>query len=96
MLLRYSGDFLNLEAVEASAGRFDGPVLVLHGHLHAVACREGRLLQIGVPAVVEWPHVWTGASIETAADGTVAVRTALVPIPGSMVEGRRRHRAGCA
>lgn len=81
--LRYSGDLLNLSQVAERAGRFDGPVLVLHGHLHAAAVgRAGPVLQIGVPAAVEWPNAWTEATVEITA-GSVTIRTALHPIPGS-------------
>jgi hypothetical protein len=81
--LRYPGDLLNLAEVRAAVGRFGGPALVLHGHLHAALVdHAGPILQISVPAVVEWPHAWTDASIEVTA-ATVLVRTSLVPIPGT-------------
>jgi len=81
--LRYPGDLLNLAEVRASVGTFGGPVLVLHGHLHAALVdHAGPILQIGVPAVVEWPHAWTDAAIELT-DDIVRVRTTLTPIPGT-------------
>ena len=81
--LRYPGDLLNLADVQSSVSRFHGPALVLHGHLHAaVVAQAGQILQIGVPAVVEWPHAWTDASIEFTTD-TVTVQTTLIPIPGA-------------
>jgi 3',5'-cyclic AMP phosphodiesterase CpdA len=81
--LRYPGDLVNLDDVRQSMDRYHGPVLVLHGHLHtAVVGQAGPVLQIGVPAVVEWPHAWTDTSIEFTGN-TVLVRTALTPIPGA-------------
>ena len=85
--LRYPGDLLNLDEARAAAERFQGPILVLHGHLHTAVIRHaGRILQIGSPAVVEWPHAWTDASIEVTSD-TVRIRTALTPIPGQWSTG---------
>jgi predicted phosphodiesterase len=81
--LRYPGDLRNLSHVAARITRFEGPVLVLHGHLHAAAVKQaGSVLQIGVPAAVEWPHAWTEAVIKVAR-GTVTVQTILRPIPGT-------------
>ncbi len=87
--LRYPGDLLNLDEARAAAERFQGPILVLHGHLHTAVIRHvGRILQIGSPTVVEWPHAWTDASIEFTSD-TVRIRTALTPIPGQWSTGGR-------
>jgi Icc-related predicted phosphoesterase len=81
--LRYPGDLRNLSHVAERVGRFDGPVLVLHGHLHASAVAEaGPVLQIGVPAAVEWPNAWTEVTLEVTGD-TVTAATALHQIPGS-------------
>lgn len=80
--LSYPGDLLNLQQARAAAERFTGPIAVLHGHLHAtVTLHAGRILQIGCPAVVEWPHAWTDLTIETGA-GSVLVRTATRPVAG--------------
>ena len=87
--LRYPGDLLNLAEARAAAERFRGPILVLHGHLHtAIVGQAGRILQIGSPAVVEWPHGWTDTLVELTGD-TVAVRTALTVIPGHWSTGNR-------
>ena len=84
--LRYPGDLRNLSHVAERVGRFDGPVLVLHGHLHAPALGQaGPVLQIGVPAAVEWPNAWTEVTLEVTGDA-VAARTALHRIPGSWPE----------
>jgi 3',5'-cyclic AMP phosphodiesterase CpdA len=81
--LRYPGDLVNLEQVTGCVARFRGPALVLHGHLHAaVVSQDGPILQIGVPAVVEWPHAWTDVSLQIS-DDEVIVRTRLIPITGS-------------
>jgi len=81
--LRYPGDLRNLSHVAERAGRFDGPVLVLHGHLHASSLGQaGPLLQIGVPAAVEWPNAWTEVTLELTPDA-VTVATARHRIPGS-------------
>jgi hypothetical protein len=81
--LRYSGDLENLPDVQAVIGGFRGPVLVLHGHLHtSVVGQDGPVLQIGVPAIVEWPHAWTEVSIHLASD-EVIVTTALIPVSGA-------------
>ena len=84
--LRYPSDLRNLGHVAERVGRFDGPVLVLHGHLHASAVGQaGPVLQIGVPAVVEWPNAWTELTLEVAPDA-VTVATALHRIPGTWPE----------
>lgn len=81
--LRYSGDLENLPDVQAVIGGFGGPVLVLHGHLHtSVVGQDGPVLQIGVPAIVEWPHAWTEVSIKLTGD-EVIVTTALIPVSGA-------------
>jgi Calcineurin-like phosphoesterase len=80
--LRYPGDLRNRGHVAERAGRFGGPVLVLHGHLHAPAVAQaGPVLQIGVPAAVEWPNAWTEVTLEVTADAVTAA-TALHRIPG--------------
>jgi hypothetical protein len=80
--LRYPGDLRNLSHVAERVARFEGPVLVLHGHLHAVAVKHaGPALQIGVPAAVEWPHAWTAVALKVT-PSAVTVRTTLSG-PGS-------------
>lgn len=81
--LRYSGDLENRADVEAAALGFGGPILALHGHLHTwVTSVHGRVLQLGVPAVVEWPHAWTDLQVE--ADGErLTVRAAVRTLPGA-------------
>lgn len=80
--LRYPGDLCNLSHVAGRVARFNGPVLVLHGHLHAAdVSNAGPVLQISVPAVVEWPHAWIETVIQVAT-ATVTVQTALRPVPG--------------
>jgi predicted phosphodiesterase len=80
--LRYPGDLRNLSHVADQVGRFDGPVLVLHGHLHASAVGQaGPVLQIGVPAAVEWPNAWTELTLDVAPDAITAATT-LHRIPG--------------
>jgi hypothetical protein len=87
--LRYPGDLINLDDVQRATGQFSGPMLVLHGHLHTgVTELDGSLLQVGVPAVVEWPHAWTDITIEIAGD-TVTVLTELRLIPGEWSAGTR-------
>jgi hypothetical protein len=39
------------------------------------------VLQIGVPAVVEWPHAWTAVTLQATAD-VLTVQTMLKLIPG--------------
>lgn len=69
--LRYPGDLLNLQRVRQAAERFAGPIVVLHGHLHTAVTRHaGRILQLGCPAVVEWPHAWTDVTVEKSAIST--------------------------
>jgi 3',5'-cyclic AMP phosphodiesterase CpdA len=81
--LRYPGDLMNLRQARGAAEQHAGPILVLHGHLHtAVTQREGRILQLGFPALVEWPHAWTDLRIETSPGGTI-VRTAIRPVAGN-------------
>jgi hypothetical protein len=54
----------------------------MHGHLHVAVTRHvGRILQIGVPAVIEWPHAWTDLSLNITRD-LVTVRTEIMPVPG--------------
>lgn len=80
--LRYPGDLRNLSYVAGRIARFHGPVLILHGHLHAAAVKHaGPALQIGVPAAVEWPHAWTAVTIQSTPT-TAAVHAAIKPIPG--------------
>ena len=80
--LRYPGDLLNLRHARQAAERFAGPIVVLHGHLHtAVTRRAGRVLQLGCPAVVEWPHAWMDVTVETGTGGT-RVRASTRPIAG--------------
>jgi len=75
--LRYPGDLLNLQDAREAAERFTGPIVVLHGHLHAaVTRRAGRILQVGCPAAVEWPHAWTDLAVDTGAgEARVRART---------------------
>ncbi len=81
--LRYPGDLRNLSHVAGRVARFNGPVLVLHGHLHAAdVSNAGPVLQISVPAVVEWPHAWIETVIQVAT-GIVTVQTTLRSIPGA-------------
>jgi Calcineurin-like phosphoesterase len=81
--LRYPGDLRNLSDIATCITRFNGPVLILHGHLHAAAIKHaGPMLQIGVPAAVEWPHAWTEAKIKIT-ESEITVQTALKPIPGT-------------
>ena len=69
--LRYPGDLLNLTDVQAPLLARTAPTLVLHGHLHvATVATLGALLQLGVPALVEWPHAWTSVTID--GDGSVS------------------------
>ena len=85
--LRYPGDLVNLIEARAAAERFAGPILVLHGHLHAaVDRRAGRMLQIGFPALVEWPHAWASLSVQIAPD-TVTVQVTLNRVPGDWSAG---------
>lgn len=80
--LRYPGDLLNRADVETTVDAFHGPVLVLHGHLHCtVVGATGHILQIGFPAVAEWPHAWTDVAIEVGEE-IVRVRTTMQLIPG--------------
>ncbi|MGH3272069.1 MAG: metallophosphoesterase family protein [Trebonia sp.] len=80
--LRYPGDLLNLHDARQAAERFTGPIVVLHGHLHAVVTRRaGRILQLGCPAAVEWPHAWTDLTVSTGS-GRVLVRARTRPIAG--------------
>jgi 3',5'-cyclic AMP phosphodiesterase CpdA len=79
--LRYPGDLLNLGDVQAPLLARTAPTLVLHGHLHLVTvATHGTLLQLGVPALVEWPHAWTTVTI--GADG--AVTSELHPVAPEM------------
>lgn len=81
--LRYPGDLTNLQQTRDTAERHPGPVIVLHGHLHtAITTQAGRMLQLGFPAVVEWPHAWTDLRIETSPSGT-AVHVAIRPVAGN-------------
>jgi DNA repair exonuclease SbcCD nuclease subunit len=87
--LRYPGDLTNLQQARAAAERHAGPIVVLHGHLHtAVNCRDGRMLQLGFPAVVEWPHAWTELRVETALSGTT-VHTTIRPVAGDWSQCNR-------
>lgn len=87
--LRYPGDLLNLTHTLAAALRFTGPILVLHGHLHTAVTRHtGRILQLGCPAVVEWPHAWIDLTVELDAGG-IRVEAITRPIAGDW--SRRRH-----
>ena len=80
--LRYPGDLVNLDHARAAVERFDGPIVALHGHLHtAVTRRVGRILQIGLPAVVEWPHAWTDFTLDMASDNPT-VHVEIRPIAG--------------
>jgi 3',5'-cyclic AMP phosphodiesterase CpdA len=80
--LRYPGDLANLQQARAAAERHTGPIVVLHGHLHtAINGRDGRMLQLGFPAVVEWPHAWADLRIETSLSG-ITVHTAIRPVAG--------------
>lgn len=80
--LRYPGDLENLRQARAAAQRHPGPVVVLHGHLHtAITAQDRTMLQLGFPALVEWPHAWTDLCIETS-PGHTAVHAAIRPVAG--------------
>ena len=91
--LRYPGDLTNLTAARRAAERQAGPILVLHGHLHtAVTVRDGRILQLGFPALVEWPHAWTDVRLDVS-PAQVMIRTALRPVAAT---GRRAPGTACS
>jgi hypothetical protein len=93
--LRYPGDLTNLAATRAAAGRFAGPILVMHGHLHAAVTRHvGRILQIGVPAVIEWPHAWTDVTLNITRD-LVTVHAEIRPVPGGWSQPGRATLSAC-
>lgn len=80
--LRYPGDLINLQQARDAAERHSGPIVVLHGHLHtAVTAQNRKMLQLGFPAIVEWPHAWTDLRIETSPSGTT-VRTSIRSVAG--------------
>jgi hypothetical protein len=80
--LRYPGDLRNLSYVAGRIARFHGPILILHGHLHAAAVKHsGPALQVGVPAAVEWPHAWTAVTVQSTPT-TAAVEATIKSIPG--------------
>ena len=80
--LRYPGDLRNLHEARRAAERCTGPIVVLHGHLHtAVTRRAGRILQLGCPATVEWPHAWTDLTVDADSSGA-RVRVWTRPIAG--------------
>jgi calcineurin-like phosphoesterase family protein len=63
--------------------------LVLHGHLHAaLAGASGRVLQLGLPALVEWPHavsvvtVSPPATVERGPSVSVEIHSVLPGGPG--------------
>jgi Calcineurin-like phosphoesterase len=90
--LRYPGDLVNLQDARQAAERFTGPIVVLHGHLHAaVTLRAGRILQLGCPATVEWPHAWTDLTVDTGAGGA-RVRAWTRPIAGEWSKCERNSQ----
>jgi 3',5'-cyclic AMP phosphodiesterase CpdA len=87
--LRYPGDLRNLQQAREIAAQHTGAIIVLHGHLHTVITgQDGRTLQIGFPALVEWPHAWTDLRIETPPTGP-RVRTAVRPVAGNWSQCNR-------
>jgi hypothetical protein len=58
-----------------------------------VTARHGRILQLGFPALVEWPHAWTDVRLEVSPARTT-VRTALRPVAGHWSEGTRNSLLG--
>jgi 3',5'-cyclic AMP phosphodiesterase CpdA len=87
--LRYPGDLRNLERARAAVERYAGPIVVLHGHLHAaITSLDGKMLQLGFPALVEWPHAWTDLRIETS-PGSATVRTTIRPVAGNWSQPTR-------
>jgi hypothetical protein len=81
--LRYPGDLRNLQQTRDAAAQHSGPIVVLHGHLHTViTVTDGRMLQLGFPALVEWPHAWTDLRIESSPGGQ-GVRAAIRPVTGN-------------
>ena len=87
--LRHPGDLRNLQQARAAAERHAGPIVVLHGHLHtAITSLDGKMLQLGFPAMVEWPHAWTDLRIETSPGGAI-VRAAIRPVAGNWSQPTR-------
>lgn len=87
--LRYPGDLRNLQQARAAAEKHAGPIVVLHGHLHtAITSLDGKMLQLGFPAMVEWPHAWTDLRIETSPGGAT-VRTAIRSVAGNWPQPTR-------
>ena len=87
--LRYPGDLTNLAVTRRAAERQAGPILMLHGHLHtAVTARDGRMLQLGFPALVEWPHAWTDVRLDVSPARTT-IRTVRRPVAGHWSAGTR-------
>jgi 3',5'-cyclic AMP phosphodiesterase CpdA len=84
--LRYPGDLTNLAAARLAAERQAAPFLVLHGHLHAaVTAQDGRILQLGFPALVEWPHAWSDVRLDVSPARTT-IRTVRRPVAGHWSE----------
>ncbi len=87
--LRYPGDLLNLAQVREAALRFPGPILVLHGHLHTTVTRRSkRVLQLGCPAIVEWPHAWTDLTVRVDS-GRVRLQATTRAVPGEWSHRQR-------
>jgi predicted phosphodiesterase len=54
---RHSGNLTNRADIEAVARAVDGPVVVVHGHLHVQQARvSGSLLHLSCAALIEPPH----------------------------------------
>jgi predicted phosphodiesterase len=85
--LKHSGDLTDRQAIADRLTQHDGPVIVVHGHLHVRASTaNGNVLHLSCAALVEPPHEVTMVSVTGPDSGDPLVHFHANSIMTSMVE----------
>ncbi|TDE26651.1 metallophosphoesterase [Actinomadura sp. 6K520] len=88
--LRFPGGLDGAVQVTEALRKRRAPSVVLHGHLHwQDATQDGRVLQLGMPALIEWPHAVSVVTMYDDGPGLrIERRTRRVAAPSGTAAGR--------
>ncbi|TDB93928.1 metallophosphoesterase [Actinomadura sp. 7K534] len=88
--LKFPGGLDGAARVTETLRNRRAPSIVLHGHLHwQDAAQDGRVLQLGMPALIEWPHAVSIVTVDDDGSGPrIERRTRRVTAPPGTGPGR--------